>query len=154
MDRQQSVAFAQEYLQNIISFFGENVGVTATDDGEVVSLHVASSDLNSILIGRGAETLRSLQHIVASALRAQQAAVVRVNVDIADYKKQHEEKIAQKARGWIERVKTTSESYTAHLNPADRRVVHQVVADTAGVASVSEGEGRERHIIISVAEDE
>ncbi len=152
MDRQQSVAFAREYLQNIISFFGENIDVMATDNGEVISLRVASSDINSILIGRGADTLRSLQYIVASALRTQQAAIVRVNVDIAEYKKQHEEKLAQKAQGWIERVKATGEPYTAHLNPADRRVVHQVVADTDGVMSASEGEGRERHIIISPAE--
>lgn len=148
MDRQQSVNFAQNYLQNIIAFFAEDIAVTAADNGEVISLHVASSHINSILIGRSAETLRSLQYIVSSALRVQGAELVRVNIDIADYKKQHEEKIADKTRGWIERVKITGEPYVAHLNPADRRVVHQVVADSEGVTTVSEGEGRERHVII------
>ena len=113
MDRYQSVTFAREYLQNIISFFGENIAVSGEDDGEVMTLRVESSDINSILIGRGAETLRALQYIVSSALRAQHAAIVRVSVDIADYKKQHEEKVADKARGWIERVRATGEPYTA-----------------------------------------
>ena len=149
MDRYQSVTFAREYLQNIISFFGENIAVLGDDDGEVMTLRVESSDINSILIGRGAETLRALQYIVSSA---QHAAIVRVSVDIADYKKQHEEKVADKARGWIERVRATGESYTAHLNPADRRIVHQVAADAAGITTVSEGEGRERHVIIQLEE--
>lgn len=154
MDRYQSVTFAREYLQNIISFFGENIAVSGDDDGEVITLRVESSDINSILIGRGAETLRALQYIVSSALRAQHAAIVRVSVDIADYKKQHEEKVADKARGWIERVRATGEPYTAHLNPADRRIVHQVAADAAGITTVSEGEGRERHVIIQLEEAE
>ena len=141
MDRYQSVTFAREYLQNIISFFGENIAVSGDDDGEVMTLRVESSDINSILIGRGAETLRALQYIVSSALRAQNAAVVRVSVDIAD-----------KARGWIERVRATGEPYTAHLNPADRRIVHQVAADAAGITTISEGEGRERHVIIQLEE--
>ena len=56
MDRYQSVTFAREYLQNIISFFGENIAVSGDDDGEVMTLRVESSDINSILIGRGADT--------------------------------------------------------------------------------------------------
>ena len=97
MDRYQSVTFAREYLQNIISFFGENIAVSGDDDGEVITLRVESSDINSILIGRGAETLRALQYIVSSALRAQHAAIVRVSVDIADYKKQRADKLAAEA---------------------------------------------------------
>ena len=68
MDAQQSVEFAQKYLQDIISFFGENIEVTADLDEEVIELYVESSDSNSILIGRNAETMRSLQHILSSAL--------------------------------------------------------------------------------------
>ena len=40
MDRYQSVTFAREYLQNIISFFGENIAVSGEDDGEVMTLRV------------------------------------------------------------------------------------------------------------------
>jgi spoIIIJ-associated protein len=149
MNQQQSIEFAREFLQNIISFFGENIQVTAEVEDEVIELYVETSDLNSILIGRNAETLRSLQYVVSTALRNKDAALTRVNVDIADYKKQREEKIAEKARGWIEEVRATGDSHVARINAADRRVVHRVAQEYEDIQTFSEGDGRERHIIIA-----
>jgi spoIIIJ-associated protein len=151
MDATQSIEFARDFLKDIISFFGENIEVTATQEEDIIELYVESSDLNSILIGRNAETLRSLQYIVSTALRNKDAELIRVNVDIADYKKQHEEKVAEKARGWIEQVRATGDSYIAHINAADRRVVHRVAAEYADIRTYSEGEGRDRKIVIAQA---
>ncbi len=149
MDQQQAIDFAVEYLQNIVAFFGQNVAVQAALEDEIISLHIDSSDLNSILIGRNAETLRSLQYIVSTALRNKGFSLTRVNVDVADYKKQREEKMAEKAREWIEEVRTSGDSHIAHINAADRRIVHQVASEYDDIETFSEGEGRERHIIIA-----
>jgi len=151
MDAVQSIEFARNFLKDIISFFGENIEVTATQEEDIIELYVETSDLNSILIGRNAETLRSLQYIVSTALRNKNAELIRVNVDIADYKKQHEEKVAEKARGWIEQVRATGDSYMAHINAADRRIVHQVATEYADIRTYSEGEGRDRKIVIAQA---
>jgi spoIIIJ-associated protein len=151
MDASQSIEFARNFLKDIISFFGENIEVTATQEEDIIELYVETSDLNSILIGRNAETLRSLQYIVSTALRNKNAELIRVNVDIADYKKQHEEKVAEKARGWIEQVRATGDSYIAHINAADRRIVHQVATEYADIRTYSEGEGRDRKIVIAQA---
>jgi spoIIIJ-associated protein len=151
MDATQSIEFARNFLKDIISFFGENIEVTATQEDDIIELYVETSDLNSILIGRNAETLRSLQYIVSTALRNKNAELIRVNVDIADYKKQHEEKVAEKARGWIEQVRATGDSYIAHINAADRRIVHQVATEYADIRTYSEGEGRDRKIVIAQA---
>ncbi|HSW90733.1 MAG TPA: R3H domain-containing nucleic acid-binding protein [Candidatus Saccharimonadales bacterium] len=151
MDTAQSIEFARDFLKDIISFFGENIEVTATQEEDIIELYVETSDLNSILIGRNAETLRSLQYIVSTALRNKNAELIRVNVDIADYKKQHEEKIAEKARGWIEQVRATGDSYIAHINAADRRIVHQVATEYSDIRTYSEGEGRDRKIVIAQA---
>ncbi|MBC7764545.1 KH domain-containing protein [Microbacteriaceae bacterium] len=149
MDQQQSIDFAQKFLQDIISFFGENIEVTARQDEDIIELHVETSELNSILIGRNAETLKSLQYIVSTSLRNKEAALIRVNVDVADYKKQREEKLAEKAREWIEEVRSTGDSYIARINAADRRVVHRVATEYDDIQTFSEGEGRERHLIIA-----
>lgn len=151
MDAAQSIEFARNFLKDIISFFGENIEVTATQEEDIIELYVETSDLNSILIGRNAETLRSLQYIVSTALRNKNAELIRVNVDIADYKKQHEEKVAEKARGWIEQVRATGDSYIAHINAADRRIVHQVATEYTDIHTYSEGEGRDRRIVIAQA---
>lgn len=151
MDRQQSIDFARTFLQDIISFFGENIDVTAEVEDNVIELYVESSDSNSILIGRNAETLRSFQYLVSTALRNKDAVLTRVNVDIADYKKQREEKIAEKARGWIEEVRATGDSHIAHINAADRRIVHRVASEYSDIRTYSEGEGCDRRIVIAQA---
>lgn len=151
MDREESVEFARKLVEDIVSFFGENIAVEAHAEGEIISLAVESSDLNSILIGRGAETLRSLQYIVSMALHSQGAALTHAVVDVANYKKQREDKIAEKARGWIEEVRRTGDSHVACINAADRRIVHRVAAEYSDIRTYSEGEGRERHIIIAQA---
>lgn len=149
MDHQASIVYAKKYLEDLLSFFEVNVDVTAHVDGDVIELSVPSTESNSILIGRNAETLRSIQYAVSTTLRNQNAALVRVNIDIADYKKQRAEKVAIKAREWIEEVRKTGDSHVADLNAADRRVVHKVAQEFEDIESFSEGEGRERRIIIA-----
>lgn len=149
MDQTAALEFAKKYLEDLLTFYGVNVEVEASITDDVIELSVPSNDDNSILIGRGAETLRSLQYIISTTLRNQQAAVVRVNIDIADYKKQRAEKLAEKAREWVEKVRETGDSHVARLNAADRRVVHKVAGEFDDIETFSEGEGRDRRIIIA-----
>ena len=149
MDRQESIDFAKKYLEDIISFFGGNVEVEASCEDDVIELSVGTSDLSSVLIGRGAETLRSIQYVISTTLRNKDAALTRVNVDVADYKKQRAEKVAVDARTWIEGVRQSGDSYVANLNAADRRIVHRVADEYDDIQTFSEGEGRDRRIIIA-----
>lgn len=149
MDQQASIDFAKKYLEDILSFFGVNVEVDVTVSEEVIELSVPSNESNSLLIGRNAETLRGIQYLLSTTLRNNNATLQRVNVDIADYKKQRAEKLAEKAREWIEGVRTTGDSYIADLNAADRRIVHQVATEYEDIQTFSEGEGRERRLIIA-----
>jgi spoIIIJ-associated protein len=148
MDREASVEFARKYVADLISFFGMNVDVTATVEDDVIELAVPSTTMNSLLIGRAAETLRSMQYLVSTVLRNQNAALTRVNIDIADYKKQRAERIAKQAREWIEEVRRTGSSHVANLNAADRRIVHQVAKEYTDIHTFSEGEGEDRRITI------
>lgn len=148
MDIQGSIDFAKKHLEDIISFFGINVQVDARCEENVIELAVPASDINSVLIGKNAETLRSLQYIISTTLRNKSAVFTRVNVDIADYKKQRAEKVATDAREWIEAVRKTGDSYIAHLNAADRRIVHRVADEYEDIRTFSEGEGLDRQVVI------
>ncbi|HSW77799.1 MAG TPA: R3H domain-containing nucleic acid-binding protein [Candidatus Chromulinivoraceae bacterium] len=149
MNAQESIDFAKKYLEDILSFFGVNVSVEAMQEDDIIELSVPSTESNSLLIGRNAETLRSLQYTLSTTLRNKDAALTRVNLDIADYKKQRAEKVAEQAREWIEQVRTSGDSYVASLNAADRRVVHRVADEYDDIRTFSEGEGRDRKIIIA-----
>lgn len=151
MNQKESIDLAVKTVQDIVSFFEVNLEVTSQLEDDIINIDISSSELNSLLIGRNAETLRSLQALVANVLHSNNAALNRVNIDIAGYKKQRAEKLAEKARGWIEEVRQTGDSYVANLNAADRRVVHQVATEYSDIKTFSEGEGRDRRLIIAQA---
>ncbi len=148
MNRDESIRFATKYLEDLLSFFGINVAVDSTTDDEVIQLAIPSTSMNSLLIGREANNLRALQHIVSMALSSKAAELTRVNVDVADYKRQRADRIAEQAEDWIREVRQTGHSKRLNLNAADRRIVHKVAADYSDIETHSEGEGRERQLII------
>ena len=148
MNKDESIRFAAKYLEDLLSFFGINVAVSSTIDDEVIQLSVPSTSLNSLLIGRNADNLRALQHIVSMALVNKGAEVTRINVDVANYKRQRAERIEEKAEGWIRKVRESGKSMEVNLNAADRRVVHKLAQDYSDISTHSEGEGRDRKLII------
>ena len=150
MNREESIMFAKKYIEDLLSFFGINVDVYTTADEDVIELNVPNTYLSNLLIGRNGDTLRSLQFLVRSTLIQKNAELTRVNLDIADYKQRHNDRIAEQAEKLAEEVLESGE--TMHLrpmNPAERRVVHKVLGDYSQLSTESEGEGRDRHIVLS-----
>lgn len=149
---EESIQYAKKYLEDVLSFFGLNVDVYAsTNDDEVIELNIPSTHLNGFLIGQHGETVRSLQSLVSTALKNQNYEHARVNVDVADYKKQRAERVIEKAEKWVSKVKETGEELPLKpMSAADRRVVHNFAAES-GIQSMSAGEGRDRHIILKPA---
>lgn len=141
--------FAKKYLEDLLSFFGLNTDVYATNsDGEVIELHVPSTYLNGFLIGQHGDTLRAMQSMVSSALKNANHEISRVSIDIADYKKQRSDRLSAQAKDWLDNVKSSGK--TMHLEPmnaADRRTIHKLASEY-GLTTESEGEGRDRHIVL------
>lgn len=149
MNREESISFAKKYTEDLLSFFGVNVDVYASAEEDVIELSVPSTYLSNLLIGRGGETLRSLQTLIRATLIQHRAELTRVNLDIADYKKRHNEQLERKAEGWAKQVMSTGDTMSLEpMNPAERRVIHRVLADYSQLSTASEGEGRDRHIVI------
>lgn len=149
MDQLATIEFAKKYLEDIVAFFDLNLDVSVRIEDDIVMAVVPSSERNSLLIGRNAETLRSIQSLLSAALRAREAALSRVSVDVADYKKQHALKMEEKAREWIDQVRQTGDTKVLHLGSADRWIVHHVAHEYGDISTHSEGEGRDRRLIIS-----
>ncbi len=149
---EEAIVYAKKYIEDLLSFFGLNTDVYATSDEEVIQLSVPSTHLNGFLIGQHGENMRSLQYLTSTALKNNNFAHTRVNVDIADYKKQRADRLKERAEEWVKQVRDTKTPMDLKpMNAADRRIIHQLAAEY-GVSSESEGEGRERHIVLR-AED-
>lgn len=151
----ESVDFAQKFLEDMLSYFGLNVAVQATHNDEVIELDVPSTSINPHLIGHRGDTLRALQSLVSSALRSGGYEVTRVTIDVAGYKKKRFEKIEDETKDWIEQVRKSGEEMELRpLNAAERRVVHNTVSEYGGVVSESRGIGTDRRLFILPKEDD
>jgi spoIIIJ-associated protein len=152
---EEAILYAKKYIEDLLSFFGLNTEVYATtEDHEVIELSVPSTHLNGFLIGQRGDTMRALQYTISTALKNQNFAHTRVNVDIADYKKHRAERIAKQAEEWFKEVKDSGKAKDlAPMNAADRRVVHKAANDF-GIQTESVGMGRERHIVLKPVFDE
>ncbi len=153
MNKQESIMFATKFTEDLLTFYGLNLVVEAECDEDVIELKIPSSEANGVLIGKNAETIRSLQTLISNILRIKNAEVYRINLDVADYKKRHNDKILAKAEKWIEKVRNTGEDYIVDLNASDRRLVHKLADDYSTITTHSVGEGRERRLIISKVEE-
>ncbi|MDZ7744483.1 MAG: R3H domain-containing nucleic acid-binding protein [Candidatus Saccharibacteria bacterium] len=150
----EAILYAKKYLEDILSFFGLNTDVYATtEDSEVIELNVPSTHLNGFLIGQRGDTMRALQFLVSSALKNNGYQYTRVNIDVADYKKVRANRLAETAAEWVKKVKDSGEPmHLKPMSPADRRTIHKF-ADEEGLVTTSEGEGRDRHVVLKPSVD-
>ncbi len=149
--KEEAILFAKKYLEDLLSFYGLNTDVHASNEDDVITLGVPSTRLNGFLIGQRGDNMRSMQYITSNALKNANYAYTRVNVDIADYKKQRSERLREKAEEWMKQVVENKEPMDLKpMNAADRRVVHNL-AQEYNLVSESVGEGRDRHIVLKIS---
>jgi spoIIIJ-associated protein len=149
---EESITYAKKYLEDLLSFFGLNTDVHATHEDDIIELSIPSTHMNGFLIGQNGDTMRALQYMVSSALKTQGHEYYRVNVDVADYKKQRATRLGEQVKGWVEHVKKTGDPMELRpMNAADRRVVHQVASEF-GLETESIGEGRDRRVVLTPAD--
>ncbi|MBP6041413.1 single-stranded DNA-binding protein [Candidatus Saccharibacteria bacterium] len=148
----ESAEFAKKTLEDILSFFGQNLEVSVKLSEDVIELSVPSSSMNGFLIGQNGDNLRAMQHLLISILKNAEMELTRVNLDIAEYKKQRADRLAEQVMQWAESVKSSDNPMELHpMNAADRRTVHKTIGEAEGLVSSSAGEGRDRHVVISPA---
>lgn len=134
-------------LEELLTFFGYNVTVTPEEHGHTVQLNIETTD-GARLIGHRGETLAALQHVMNS-MHQHDDDKYYIVVDVAGYKAARADRLAEKVQQDAKKVIETGEPHKLRpMNAAERRVVHMTLADIDGVATESEGEGRDRRVVI------
>ena len=120
----------------------------ATTDEEVV-IDLVGPDV-AILIGRRGQTLDALQYLVGIIASRRVHGRRRIVLDAEQYRERHQAMLEQKAREYAKAVKAEGkEAVLEPQPPRDRRIIHVALADDPDVYTYSEGEGDERHVVIS-----
>jgi len=120
-----------------IEFKQDRVYLTVDSEGE--------SNLGKV---SDPETVTAIQEITRLAVQSKTGEMSRLILDIAgsrDAKAQQLKELVEKTLARLE--DTDKEQHLKPMSSYDRKLVHDMVAE-AGMVSESEGQGRDRHIVI------
>lgn len=103
----------------------------------------------ALLIGRHGQTLDAIQELTRMVVGRQLDERIRVVVDVGDFRKRHEDRLATMGREAAERaVASGDEIELEPMNAYERKIVHDAVATVEGANSVSRGEDPTRYVVV------
>jgi len=118
------------------------------NDRTMVLIEITGKDL-SILIGRRAETLNSLQYITSLMLNQEMGNWMPLMIDVQGYRFRRERQLRQLARRLADQVVQTGRKQVLEPMPAnERRLVHLELRYHPFVTTESVGEGSNRKATI------
>lgn len=137
-----------EETEKLLSAVGVNGSVSLEEEEGSYSAHIATEE-NALLIGKHGNTLSSFEHILALIVAKKLGEFVRVIVEVGGYRKEREEYLKDLAIRLRDDVAETGVEKTIRgLKPWERRVVHLVLSEDSEVATESNGDGRDRILVI------
>jgi len=146
--KSELVIFVKEYLEELIT----NMGLTANFETKlrenVIYIKIFSNN-NPVLIGKGGNTLKALEHLVKQKVNTEFNVYPLINLDVENYREKQEKRLERLAKSLAkEVVKTNVEVHLENMNAYDRRIIHNALTNFKGVITTSIGEEPERHIVI------
>lgn len=145
---------AQSYLEKILAILDIEATVIPEElDDTTTSYRIeCKADDARMLIGRNGKTLESLQFVVRQMCRSNMLTHNPFVIDVLDYRARRRRTMEEQAKkGAVAVLNGDEERFALEpMNPYDRRLVHNYLQDNfPELSSDSEGDGEERHIVIS-----
>ena len=143
-----------DFVEELLERMGIDAIAEPTTHGGHIYVDIVDGpeDDMALLIGRHGQTLDAIQELARTAVGRRLDERIRVLVDVEDYRKRQEDRLIERAREIAERVERTGrEESLDPMNPYQRKLVHDVVAEFEGLESVSEGAEPERFVVIRPA---
>jgi spoIIIJ-associated protein len=121
-------------------------------EGDRAVVAVVGDRLQALVGPRGA-TLDALQELTRLAVVQQTGVRSRLMLDVGGYRERRRVELVSVAQDAASRAKSSGSPVRLDaMNPFERKVVHDAIAEVDGVRSDSEGEEPERFVVVH-AED-
>lgn len=139
---------AARVLREILERMGMDAEVSAFDDGERVILDAHGPE-SGIIIGKKGATLDALQYLVNRIVFKKPGTGPSIVVDAEGYRGRREDALSDMARKLAEKAIRSGRPVAVEpMSPADRRIVHNALAEHDSVRTESEGDGPARRVVI------
>ena len=145
---------AQQFLCELTALMGLEIKVSMALDADGHVFATLEGDPQGILIGRRGETLDALQYLTSLKINKGREDYVRITIDSEGYRQKREEVLIRLANRMANRARKTGRRVSMDpMNPYERRIFHSALQSAPGIATHSEGEEPNRHIVITPVKD-
>jgi spoIIIJ-associated protein len=140
---------AVAFVEGLSTSFGLNGSVDAVVEGSEIEVRVSGDSLG-LLIGPGGRTLLAIQDLArVAAQRRLGDHDTRLRIDVAGYREKRRQALERFAATVADQVKESGIARSLDPMPsADRKVLHDALAEIDGVTSRSEGEDPNRRVVV------
>lgn len=140
---------AHDFCRHILGYFDPTGVVNSKIEDDTIQIEIEGDNIGS-LVGEKGLTATALEELVRVKLKKECKGVHnRTYVDVGNYKKKRKEALVAFSQEVIEKVKTSNEEHIFEpMNSSERKVVHDVVAETEGVGSTSRGYEPRRRVVV------
>ncbi len=137
-----------EMVEDILAIMDVDAMVDVEEKEEAVVIDVWGEDV-AILIGKEGKTLSALQYLVNVSCRRKDEVSKRIAVDIEGYTKRRISRIEKEALQLAEKAVLKGKNIELPpMSPSERKVIHEKLRDFNGVWTESEGDDRDRRVVI------
>ena len=139
--------------QELLALLGvepQTLKISHDQDG-TISLDVALPETEAgIMIGYHGETIAALQLLLNMMAYKQTGEWSKLVVNIGDYRQKRTDYLTVLAQDTAAKVVGSQEPLALYgLNPFERRVVHMALSQSGQVITESQGEGKNRFLVVS-----
>ena len=151
---EEQAEVAASFIRGLLGAFGLEGEVTTRIDDRVLYLNVTGEQTEA-LIGPKGSVMYSVLELARTVVQRKTYGAPRMRIDIAGYVERRREALKIYAGKLASQViEDQDEIMLEPMNAADRKVVHDAVAEIDGVRSYSEGEDPRRAVVIAYSTDE
>ena len=142
----------REFLENVFSAMNMEVtiDIKKAEDDKVYEVELSGKEMG-LLIGKGGQTLDSLQYLTNLAVNKHSDGYIKVKLDTEDYRQRRKDTLENLAKNIAYKVKRTKRPVSLEpMNPFERRVIHSALQGDRYVETHSEGEEPFRHVVVTL----
>lgn len=139
----------QSILKEILELLEVKSDFEIEEKDDLISIKLTTEE-SGIIIGYHGDTLEALQLILSLAVAKKLDKFLRISIDVGDYKKNREDWLKNLALETKDRAITEGkEIVLPQLKSWERRIIHLLLQNDDKVISQSQGEGRDRVLVVS-----
>lgn len=139
---------AADYLEELLDITDMDGDIDIDVDGDRASVEIAGADRLATLNRPKGELLDALQELTRLAVQTRTGARSRLMLDIGGFRAEHKGSLEELAEQAVAQAREGGEAVPLRpMNPFERKVVHDV-AKREGLRSESDGDGKNRHVVI------